>query len=1107
MISELWSQPASSMASTSGLLTSKSPPKQFVWSTPHRPLKRSQSSSNIAEGSPCIYERRVKRQHWASMGSSLGPKPLNSLNSRSESTTTSSSGNLTQGLQKLTNLLGTLQSDSVSVKSPALVRSKTNQPVSSFVKVPTVELIGSIAESPFRKPYARSFSSMDVRTAEAMNFPIAPDFPNFSEVQAGKSSTVQSSDNMPVTHTSHEKSNMSLSFTGAEATASFVVGDNINNNLTEDFAIDDDDDEFGAFDDDIALLNACNAAEDQYNATQANIATNQIPDPVALPKTESKDLEFDEFDYSDFDEHVLNAMDMDVLDHGGLQAAAAAAVPVIEKRVVSCGMICIFKLEVSFEIISIQKFTRWVVLEIRYEQCQMGGYFLPEKVVLLLNEANGEELIAKLRDDWYYTDIETGNYVHIIIDAGAPINPVIINNECNFVIVNPDTLISATHVADSFECLRKSVFQDMCRVSNDSNAAMVYGKLLHEIFQSCVLKRDFSVSTIEFEVEGMIRRSLEDLWSIGETELTARTHLLELVPNLQDWDMKYGRGQPIGPLDVFRTESKDKTTACVSNVLDIEEHIWSPTWGIKGNIDASLEIKTQTGRGPVVTHIMPFELKTGKSTTAVSHRAQASLYTLMMQDRYDVNVFGSILYYLKKKEMIKIPYIRDEVRGLLINRNKLASAISSRKLPPMIQNTRSCTNCYSLKTCLVYHKAVEDGDKDTAGLGSLFEENTKDFMPNHTAFFKKWESLLTKEEGDIQTSRKEVWTLGSEEREKTGSCLSGMTVVGEEDFSQDAAKVHRFTYTMKKATSVVSLISGAAASSSFLNLQLAAGDPIVISSEKGHYALAIGFLTQVDVDSVTVTVDRRLKGLPKRLRNFDIESNQVYSGIRMNSEGFIVSDSINLTDAAPAVYRIDKDEFSAGMALVRGNLTNLFIPDGDVKRRRLVVDLEPPTFRSSQPEDLALIESDPNLNIDQKNAMQKVLNANDYSLILGMPGTGKTTTIAQIIKALVSRGKSVLLTAYTHSAVDNVLLKLKSECVDFIRLGGHQRVHPDLHEFTAKIFESVEDVRRFYEQKQVVATTCLGIKQESLTIVSSMKLLNSLCLFALDRFDLPMCLF
>ena len=86
---------------------------------------------------------------------------------------------------------------------------------------------------------------------------------------------------------------------------------------------------------------------------------------------------------------------------------------------------------------------------------------------------------------------------------------------------------------------------------------------------------------------------------------------------------------------IFRGDHSQKFKVCVSNVLDIEEHIWSPMWGIKGNIDASLEVKSKFGNsGQVLTNMMPFELKTGKNSTAVSHRAQASLYSLMMQDRY-----------------------------------------------------------------------------------------------------------------------------------------------------------------------------------------------------------------------------------------------------------------------------------------------------------------------------------------------------------------------------------------------------------------------------------------------------------------------------------------
>jgi len=45
------------------------------------------------------------------------------------------------------------------------------------------------------------------------------------------------------------------------------------------------------------------------------------------------------------------------------------------------------------------------------------------------------------------------------------------------------------------------------------------------------------------------------------------------------------------------------------------------------------------------------------------------------------------------------------------------------------------------------------------------------------------------------------------------------------------------------------------------------------------------------------------------------------------------------------------------------------------------------------------------------------------------------------VAALAAAGRSVLLTSYTNSAVDNVLLKLRAAGVDFLRLGRAASVY------------------------------------------------------------------
>ncbi|KAJ7288322.1 AAA domain-containing protein [Mycena rebaudengoi] len=83
--------------------------------------------------------------------------------------------------------------------------------------------------------------------------------------------------------------------------------------------------------------------------------------------------------------------------------------------------------------------------------------------------------------------------------------------------------------------------------------------------------------------------------------------------------------------------------------------------------------------------------------------------------------------------------------------------------------------------------------------------------------------------------------------------------------------------------------------------------------------------------------------------------------------------------------------------------------------------MKPPVFiDSAAPLPPHLSHHFEHLNANQREAMQKVLAAQDCTMILG-----KTTVIAALVKILVAQGKTVLLTSYTHSAVDTILLKLK----------------------------------------------------------------------------------
>lgn len=65
------------------------------------------------------------------------------------------------------------------------------------------------------------------------------------------------------------------------------------------------------------------------------------------------------------------------------------------------------------------------------------------------------------------------------------------------------------------------------------------------------------------------------------------------------------------------------------------------------------------------------------------------------------------------------------------------------------------------------------------------------------------------------------------------------------------------------------------------------------------------------------------------------------------------------------------------------------------------------------------------------NAINQCINVKDFVLLWGLPGTGKTTTIAAIIYILNKLGKRILITSHTNAAVDNILLKLIEVFLNF----------------------------------------------------------------------------
>ncbi|XVE75645.1 hypothetical protein DITRI_Ditri12bG0109700 [Diplodiscus trichospermus] len=85
-----------------------------------------------------------------------------------------------------------------------------------------------------------------------------------------------------------------------------------------------------------------------------------------------------------------------------------------------------------------------------------------------------------------------------------------------------------------------------------------------------------------------------------------------------------------------------------------------------------------------------------------------------------------------------------------------------------------------------------------------------------------------------------------------------------------------------------------------------------------------------------------------------------------------------------------------------------------------------------------------NLDHSQKDAITKALSSKDVFLLHGPPGTGKTTTVVEIILQEVKRGSKILACAASNIAVDNIVERLAPHRVKLVRLGHPARLLPQV---------------------------------------------------------------
>ena len=711
--------------------------------------------------------------------------------------------------------------------------------------------------------------------------------------------------------------------------------------------------------------------------------------------------------------------------------------------------------------------------------------------------------------------LEPGDCLHVLsprVERGPEGQAVlIIDSAQGLLVTHPQVLLSGSKIGASFPCARRSVLQETVKYAEGDRTAALTGTMLHELFQG-VIKEGVDAADLDMialEATEIVMRNNEQLHAAGVSTADALGKMQEHYAPISDWAKTFlGPNKQHVPLDF---NSRDENRFRLDRVVDIEESIHSARLGLKGAIDATLNgqvecapsamARSRAPQQPTTRDmVMPLEFKTGKPKDA-EHKAQVMLYSLMLQDRYQTrDLPDGLLLYTKPAAMRGVRPARSDVVALMCRRNLLASKLrpgGALALPSMASSESNCKWCRSRPECMVAHAALENGGEQSSGVPGHYAQHAGHLVDDEKAFVRNWLRLIELEAVDVRPDKEgrsaasvaaeaitramPAWTMPPGPRSMAGLELVPPTESGNGRKGSDRMLGGSYVYSFRErqlaqpgahASSDGAPASGGSGASEASNASAKArrcnlrdGDYVMVSAVPPHgpaVPMAAGLVkggpTGVEI---TVALRRALVSAPGGPPREATE------------------------------WRIDRQSNGpVGVPTMRGNVLRLAAPggtpDGDTAQRlrELIIHGRPPRFADAKSFNVAMVAQQPwarGLNADQLNTVCHVMRTEEYALVQGMPGTGKSATIAACIRALAMAGKRVLLTCHTHSAVDNLLERLidSDENAPVLRIGREEQVSDKVRPFTlASVSSDPAKLALKVTRARVVASTCLASAQD-----------------------------
>src|SRR6266566_323206 len=579
-------------------------------------------------------------------------------------------------------------------------------------------------------------------------------------------------------------------------------------------------------------------------------------------------------------------------------------------------------------------------------------------------------------------------------------------NSYTLAVLEPDVLLNITDLNDAEYCPRQYLLHHL--VPSTTSAAAIRGNLVHHCFKELLKEHDRGELMKGHANKGqetalaILHRHFEQAIEQNSIELALANVSLEdiradVAPHLESLATWYqNQSATLWNMPVSYTESSPESAEAKTDVqrgeslVRAETFLLAPEIGLRGRLDLLWQ---QSNRQRLL------ELKTGGGSADLpksNHRWQVYGYHALLTVRRDPRMQkarGTLLYSGTPGEAQAFGIettIRDlqrvnETRNILV----LSHITGIPSAPP---GPSRCTKCAMLDRCASVSSLldwqppqpdrpsehIENGDGYGVGVQFIALSKSAD---NHNGYVENG-----------HRGRNELRPYTAEDRAFFSKYYQLLQLEGLETERQQALLWQTPVSARVKQGSAI------------CNLE-ASGKPI----PTGHGEWQQTF-------SCINTSELR-EGDEILLSDGDPITGEVVTGTILQ----ISAEHVTIWSPELIAHPRLIDRYDTSIVHVRTLQNLLRWLEADAHLRQLVAGTRRPQFRP------ITIPPYPDLNEEQNLAVERALQMQDYLLIHGPPGTGKTSVIAEIVKQLCQQGQRVLLAAFTNQAVDNMLKRLELE--------------------------------------------------------------------------------